>query len=586
MNFEEPCDAETKAKSLFLAALKSQESGNFLEAERHYRDALAIMPGRPSIQFNLSVVLFQLQRFAEARQLCELLIAAEPRNVAAQTHLGNCLARQNATDQALLAYAQALRLQPDHVEALVNRGNLLFKMGRFSEAFDDHDRALQLDPAMAEVHYNRGRVLREMQRPEEALLSYQQVKAPQGQFSDLDYDVGNVLLDLGRYSEAEACYQRAIKLQPDRAALWNALAVLRQEEVRLAEAKVCFEKALELDPQSPEVRYNATHLRLLCQEFEQAWPDYEYRFDVPASRATLRRDPESVKLFEAGSRWRGPQYLRSRSVAVWAEQGIGDQLLFSTLLPELIATGQSLVYEVDQRLMPAYQRAFPQMRFTPLGEPPSLALRNADAVVMAGSLPGMFRRKPADFAQQPRKLLSALPTRVGHYAGLLRSNSTKLSVALSWRSTRDGRQGREKSASLEAFAPLLNLPGVQFVDIQYGDTADERAKLARDHGGILRHFNEVDYFHDLEEVLAIIEACDLLITTSNANAHLAGILGKPVWLLYPGGRAPFHYWAHSGDHRCLWYPSMEIMAGPELPDWSSLVRFAVTKILRLTAVDD
>lgn len=97
----------------------------------------------------------------------------------------------------------------------------------------------------------------------------------------------------------------------------------------------------------------------------------------------------------------------------------------------------------------------------------------------------------------------------------------------------------------------------------------------------LVHFDEVDCFNDLDEVLAILEACDLLITTSNANAHLAAALGKPVWLLYPAERAPFHYWAHGGDHRCLWYPSVEIISAPDLADWPQLIAHAAAKLQAL-----
>ena len=154
-------------------------------------------------------------------------------------------------------------------------------------------------------------------------------------------------------------------------------------------------------------------------------------------------------------------------------------------------------------------------------------------------------------------------------------------VALSWRSMRVGRLGRSKSVALADFAPVLAVPGVQCIDVQYGDTAAERAAVAQQQGRTLKHFDEVDCYHDLDEVLAILEACDLLITTSNANAHLAAALGKPVWLLYPAEQAPFHYWAHGGDHRCLWYPSVEIVSTPELADWPQLIAHAAAKLRAL-----
>lgn len=177
-------------------------------------------------------------------------------------------------------------------------------------------------------------------------------------------------------------------------------------------------------------------------------------------------------------------------------------------------------------------------------------------------------------------MLQAAPERVAHYRSRIGEG---FRIALSWRSARQGRLGRSKSVSLSGFAPVLAVNGIRCVDVQYGDTVAERAQLAQANGAGLLHFDGIDYYNDLDEVLAILEACDLLITTSNANAHLAAALGKPVWLLYPGERAPFHYWAHRGDHRCLWYPSVEIISAPELDDWPKLIAYTTEKLRALVA---
>jgi len=265
-------------------------------------------------------------------------------------------------------------------------------------------------------------------------------------------------------------------------------------------------------------------------------------------------------------------------MAIYAEQGLGDQILFSTLLPELKNSSQHFIYEVDERLLPVYQRSFPDCSFvgrismTNTAHP---ALRDAGTAVYSGSLPRFFRPSVDSFSQQPHRVLQALPERAAHYRERL---GPGFKVALSWHSARAGRIGRSKSVALAEFAPLLAISGVQGVDVQYGDTAAEREALARDHGTSLVHFNEIDYRNDLDEVLAILEACDLLITTSNTTAHLGGALGKPVWLLYPAEHAPFHYWAHRGDHRCLWYPSVEIISDASLTDWKSLILHAAGKL--------
>jgi hypothetical protein len=280
------------------------------------------------------------------------------------------------------------------------------------------------------------------------------------------------------------------------------------------------------------------------------------------------------------ARWQGPGQAVAGAVGIWAEQGLGDHVLYSTLIPELIASGAPFIYEVDRRLIKAYERAFPRSRFVALEEPPQDVLRRASRVLLAGSLPGLFRRSRESFARQPRRLLSALLERVAKYRSQMDALGPGLKVALSWRSKRQGRLGRGKSVPLMQFAPLLELERVQFVDVQYGDTVAERREVEHASGVRLLHFDEVDYFHDLEEMLAILEACDLLITTSNVNAHLAGALGKPVWLLYLAERPPFHYWAHDGSHRCLWYPSVEIVSAAHFTTWDPLIDHVKERLAR------
>ena len=253
-------------------------------------------------------------------------------------------------------------------------------------------------------------------------------------------------------------------------------------------------------------------------------------------------------------------------------------MLFSTLIPELIAAGTPFIYEVDGRLLRTYERAFPGGRFVPRGDPPREELQRASCALVAGSLPQWFRRSRADFARQPAKLLSALPGRVVHYRERLEAPGPGLKAALSWRSTRKDWWVLKKSAPLADFAPLLQRAGVRWVDVQYGDTAAERHAVEQALGVRLLRFEEVDHTNDLEELLAILEACDLLITTSNATAHFAGALGKRTWLLYLADRAPFHYWAHGGSYRCLWYPSVEIVTAAQLTDWYALAGYAARKL--------
>lgn len=572
-------DLLAEAKQLFLDALAQHEKGDLEQAEILYRKALALAPNRPSVMRNLAVVFFQSGKFAEARLLCASLLEMDPDDAAALVHLGNCQLKLNSAAEALDSYEKALKLRPDDADALNNRGNALRQLKRPEEALASYDRALAMKPGFADAHYNRGNALLELKRLGEALASYDRALALKPDNADALNGRGSALLELLRPEEAARCFERAIAVRPRQATAYCNLGVVLQEQGRWEEAVRYQERALGLDPGYAAADYNLALACLFLQKFERAWPHYDRRLLSGAGiRESLRKDVATVERYERFPRWQGPGEALAGEVGIWGEQGIGDHVLYSTLIPELIAAKVSFLYEVDRRLLPAYARAFPGSRFVVLEEPPREELWRADRVLLAGSLPGLFRRSRESFARQPRRLLSALPERMTHYRRRMEAPGPGLKVAISWRSAREGRLGLSKSAALMEFAPLFELERVHFVDVQYGDTRAERQAVEDATGVRLLHFDEVNYHRDLEEMLAILEACDLLITTSNVTAHLAGALGKPVWLLYPAERPPFHYWAHDGSHRCLWYPSVEIVSAPHLTEWGPLIEHAAERL--------
>ena len=538
-------DRLEKAKQLFLEALALHEKGDLERAARLYQEALALAPERPSVMNNLAAVYLKLKRYLEAKRLCERLLQIHPEDEGALVNLGACQIKLDSPEDALTSCDRALAVKPDFADALNNRGNALMELNRLEEAVASYERALAIKPDYADALNN----------------------------------LGNALVGLGREGEANACFRRAVTLEPDEAERHFRFGNALSAQHRWDEATAQFERALELNPASADAEFGLAGVRLFQQQFERGWPGYERRLEVEHYRRKYFRDSQaSVLLYERLARWRGPGEAGVGDVAIWAEQGIGDQVLFSTLIPELIEAGVPFVYEVDHRLLAAYERAFPGARFVAKEDPPQEALQRARYALAIGSLPGLFRRSREDFARQPAKLLSALPERAAYYRHRLDALEPGLKVALSWRSTRKDWWVTKKSAPLADFTPLLKLAGVRFVDVQYGDTAAERNAVEAAAGVRLTRFDEVDHLAELEEVLAILEACDLLITSSNATAHFAGALGKRTWLLYPADQGPFHYWAHDGSHRSLWYPSVEIVTGKQFTEWESLIRHAAEKL--------
>jgi hypothetical protein len=365
---------------------------------------------------------------------------------------------------------------------------------------------------------------------------------------------GNAYKDLGELDRAMELYEKALASDPrSTGALVNS-ASIALERGNLEEARAAALRALEIRPLLAEAQYVLGLVQLREQDFEHGWEGYERRFetDPPVARLAPPRLPRLADGFA-----------KTRRVAVRLEQGVGDQVLYSTLLPEIGELGIDVIVEMDPRLVGIYRRSLPRFQFV---EPGAAALASCDHEIPIGSLPSLLRKTPASFDGQPRALLGAEPARVAHIAKALGGGRN---IAIAWRSFQGfgrGYIGKRKSIPLECFAALA-APGTRLVDLQYGDVADERAAFDEAHPGLRVDLPALDRREDLEGVMAAIAACDLVVTASNVTAHFAGALGKPTLLVYLGANAPFHYWVPRADMRSLWYPSVEIVTDTAWTRW-------------------
>ena len=518
---------------------------------------------------------------ASAERLCVDVLAREHANPEALRLLGLARLQSGRVTEAISALRDALRSNDRHLGVLDALSVALAAAGSHAQAEEVVRRALALDPDQLLWRMRLGMALTSQRKWRDAIGVYEDILARDAGIADAHHNLGDALTKVHRLPEGMIALRRALALGPRNPDTHNSLGVALQE-LGLWEAAVAhYESALDAQPGDVPATFNLGLAQLLRLEFGKGWQGYEFRLRDPIRRQE-RLDMRTLDLFERLPRWNDPQEPAVREVAVWAEQGIGDQLVYSTLIPELLEARVPILYEVDRRLLDAYARAFPAVRFFPLADPPAEELQRAHRVQLAGSLPRIFRTSRESFARQPVSVLAADPMRVERYRAELAARRPGLKVALSWTSTRSEWHITRKSAALDDFVPLFRLPGACFVDVQYGDTAAERRGLKAVHGVELVRFDSVDYFNDLEDVLAIVESCDLVVTTSNATAHLAGALGKRTWLLYLADRPPFHYWAHGGTQRSLWYPSVEVVTGKNLAGWPALLEEVAGRLAQLT----
>src|SRR5258706_16514 len=531
--------------------LRLIQAGQLAEAEGAARALLGRKPGDAQATHLLGLVVAQTGRREEGLELLDRSIAGAAPNAPFLANRARILADMGRGAEAERDLRNALRVDPSSYIAYCQLGGVLRGLRRHVEARAAFRRALAIDARG--VQADVGLAMQQCERTAEAMERYSQAVKARPDSVDAIVNWASALRSDGDFEGAWAMLRRAMDTGPESAELLSNSASVAIEVGRLDEARRLYERASALDPTYANARFGFGQVDLRQQRFEAGWGAIELRFGTTPPMGG-RRGPAPPGLTRGG-------LVRGRRIAVWAEQGVGDQILYSTLLPDLERSGVRAVVEVDRRLIAMYRRSLPGMTFVAGGEA-AAEFAACDAQVAIGSLPRFFRPDVHAFAAQPKALLAPDPRRVEAMRARLGQGPW---IAIAWRSVQSGdRKGlaARKSIPLERFARLAQEAGARLLDLQYGDVDAERAAFEVKHPGVLMRLEDLDTYKDLEGIVAAMQACERVVTASNANAHLAGAIGKPTTLAFVG-TAPFHYWVPGPDGRSLWYPSVEVMVDPE-----------------------
>lgn len=541
-----------------------QDAGRIEDAVADLRRAVSLDPGFAAAHLNLGTLLRGLGRGEEALRAFGKAAALEPNSFAAHAALGRLQYDTGHFAAASESFGRALRLRDDP-EILNNLALALKAVGQEEAAMACLRQALAKRPGLVDAMVNLGNLLKDRGDVEGAMREYRRALAERPQHVEAMLNLGHAARESGQPEEARRLYEKALEERPDSldALLSAAGAALDGED--LARSRALYERALRSYPESADARYGMAQIALREQRFDEGWQQYECRFRTRPPQATVR-DLGLPRLTREAIG-------RTRAVAVCAEQGIGDQILFASLLPELAERGIGAVVEVDARLKPLLERSFPGLRFVAREAGPE-AFSDCDAQIPMGSLPSLFRNERSSFQRQRESFLVPDPHRVSRIRSELQGARW---LGISWRSIQKGARSAlaaRKSIPLECFHVLERAGLTRLLDLQYGDVEEERGQFELRHPGLLERLPGLDTWNDVEGVAAAIAACDGIVTGSNVTAHLAGALGKPTTVLFLRGWPPFPYWTSAGG-RSLWYPSVRT-SDPSWLTWEQALSAAAS----------
>lgn len=459
-------------------------------------------------------------------------------------------------------YRKALMILPRTADLLADYARLAEQVGDWSAAEKTWARFGAADPTRP-FQNHRGLALLQLDRTAEALDA---LEAHHRRWPNDAPSLANLAvcqIRLGREEDAIATLRHAVSVAPADSHAWESLATVLINNARFAEAETVLEQARARFPDNADLRYMQMEHRL--RRF-----DYAGGFDMFDARWGTRFIGEEVRL-PTDRLWQGEPF--EGTLLVRAEQGIGDELLYSSLLGDLLARHPDVVVDCDARLLPLFARSFPSIRFIPRDTPEDDPRRGGFArQCIAGDLCRLLRRSADDFPKRPGWLQADRERRDALRSEFRERFGPRFRVGIAWRS-RHPVNGPGKSLTLEQLLPLLSVPGVQFFNLQYGDVADELDAFEGRTGIHIHRCDSVDPTRDLDGLAAQIDTLDLVVSTSNSTVHLSGALGVPTWILLHRDQGVPWYWGYEGE-RVPWYPNTRLFRCPSRGAWTPVIQEA------------
>ena len=511
------------ADRLVADAHRLHLAGRLADAEAGYRKALAVSGRNADALRFLGALLLQRNDAKGAIPLLEKAAKLQP-GAALWVNLAAAYRINREPDRAIICCRRAIALDKTLPAAFFNLGHAYRDLEKLPEAADAYRAFLDLAPHDAEGHVVLGDTLRLMSNPDAAMEAYQAALAYDPTHVKAHVNVAGIIASRG--------YFRA--------------------------ARTVLEALVRVAPESAEARKTLGVAQLQLGDFTEGWKGFEARFESDTERVTRQPAPPAY--------WRGED-LVGKSITVWSEQGLGEEILFASQIPDLLTRAEKCGIQCSSRMAPIFRRSFPGVDVVAHDQ----AAAHRARFDFQQSLVSLGQYLRPNFASFPRArgYLKADPGKTAQlrekYVALARGRRV---VGLSWRSINPAF-GAAKSASLDTLTAALAQTDALFVNLQYGDCRAELARVRERLGIDIIDDAEVDSAASMDDFMAQVAAMDLVISTSNTTAHAAGALNIPVWILLPFAAGAIWYW-FLGREDCPWYPSATLIraSDPSQP-WES-----------------
>ena len=493
-------------------------------------------------------------RLHEAEKVCRQLLDRHPGQASAVHLLGMIASKTGHTRDAMNLLRLSMVLAPDSAEFQNNISAVLGDLGRHDEALAAARRALELNPSLADAHNNVGVALEHLEQFEPATAAYRHAIKLNSSYAPAYLHLSNALRKLQRYDQAIEAGRKAVELLPQSADAHNGLGVALLERQDIPAALVEFRRAIELQPDHIDAHVNRGMALLLSGDLKAGWPEYEWR--------RYRKDPLWQRF--ATPPWNGAD-LSSRTILVYTEGGLGNAIQFARFVPFLARRGARILLECQAQLKPLLQTLEGVEHVLGRGEPLPRYDEHAALVSVPATLRMALDEIPCDIPY-----VRADPQRVRRWQNFLGTPQT-LRVGINWLADQNTAYGRYRSVPLDSFGALSSIPDVDLISLQKLPPA-EAPTFA------LRSLPDLDEEGGaFADTAAVMMSLDLVITCDTSIAHVAGALGRSVWIILPA--SPDWRWLQNRSDS-PWYPTARLFRQTNANCWDAVFSEIATELAK------
>jgi len=535
--------------------------GRHAQALDGFEKAIALKPDYVEAYNSRGNALRALGRRGEALRSFEKAFALKPNDPAALLNQALELRALKRNEEALARLDRAIAIQPDLLDAHVRRGEILEKLTQYEQALESCDRAIALRPELPVLHMNRGAVLFRLRRYEAAVASYDRALAIRPALGAAHLPRARSLMEVGRFEEALPSYEKAIADRSDWVDAITSRGFALWRMGRPEDALRSYNRALLFEPDSVLARTNRSLALLLTGNLRTGFEEFEWRLEKGDRRKRLRA--------LQGARWLGQEDLDGKTILLHWEQGLGDTLQFIRFVPSLAGKGARVFVQVQAPLVPLLR-----------GFPGTAAVLSPDDPLPKYDLHSPLLSLPLALGTT----VDTIPASVPYIASSSDRDATwseRLGapkgprVGIAWSGSPGYANDRSRSMSLETLLPLAS-QGVELISIQKELRDSDRDTLGA-HPEI-RHFG--GQLADFSDTASLVSLMDLVVSVDTSVAHLAGAMGKPVWLLLPF--APDWRWLLDREDS-PWYPTVRLFRQSRIGDWDGVIRRVAEELPKFLA---